>query len=407
MIYFDNAATTMLKPPEVAEAVARAIGSFGGVGRGVHEASLDAGMTVFKARQKVSDLIGGPGAKHVAFAYNATEALNIAICGLLHAGDHAVTTAASHNSVLRPLFRMEDAGTAEVSVVPIAPDGSLDYDAFDAAFRPNTRLAVVTHASNLTGDVYDIARLARIAHDHGAVLVVDAAQTAGVIPIDMAAQSIDVVCFTGHKSLFGPQGTGGLVVAEGVDIAAFKVGGSGTHSYDRAHPTFMPERLEAGTLNAHGIAGLLAGLTYIERKSVDAIRSETQALAARFEEGVGAVPGVKLYGGGEGKRACSAAPRSNGDAGRGIPASLGAANLTRTGIVTLNIADVDSSLVADMLNAEFGICTRAGAHCAPLMHEALGTDGQGAVRFSFSHFNTADEVDAGIEAVAMLAKELV
>lgn len=379
MLYFDNAATTRMKPPEVARAVARAIDSFGGVGRGVHEASLDAGMTVFQARQKISDLFGGPGAKRVAFASNATEALNVAIFGLLHPGDHAVTTAASHNSVLRPLFRLEDEGVAQVGIVPIGRDGSLDYEAFAEAFRPNTRIAVVTHASNLTGDVYDIARLAAIAHDHDALLVVDAAQTAGIVPIDMAVQGVDVICFTGHKSLFGPQGTGGLVVADGVNIAPLKVGGSGTHSYDREHPSFMPERLEAGTLNAHGIAGLLAGVDYIEGKGVDTIRLATQSLAARFEAGVRALDGVKVYGGG---------------------------GIDRTGIVALNVADVDSAVVADLLNADYGICTRAGAHCAPLMHEALGTERQGAVRFSFSHFNTLEEVDAGISALGEIAAEL-
>ena len=196
----------------------------------------------------------------------------------------------------------------------------------------------------------------------------------------MAADHIDVVCFTGHKSLYGPQGTGGLCVAEGVEIAAFKVGGSGTHSYDREHPSFMPEHLEAGTLNAHGVAGLLAGVTYIEGKGVDAIRAEAQALAARFEEAVREIPGVRIYGGG---------------------------GIDRTGIVALNIADVDSATVADLLNAEFGICTRAGAHCAPLMHEALGTDAQGAVRFSFSHFNTEAEIDAAINALKEIAAELM
>ena len=379
MIYFDNAATTMLKPPEVARAVACAIDSFGGVGRGVHEASLDAGMTVFAARQKLSNLFGGPGPKQVAFAGNATEALNVALCGLIRPGDHVVTTAASHNSVLRPLFRIEDAGTAEVTVVPIEPDGSLDYDAFADAFRPSTRVAVVTHASNLTGDIYDIALMSRVAHDHDALLVVDAAQTAGIVPIDMAAQQLDVICFTGHKSLFGPQGTGGLIVTEGIDIEPLKVGGSGTHSYDRAHPAFMPERLEAGTLNAHGIAGLLAGLSYIEGKGVDAIRAETLSLTARFEEAVSVVPGVKVYGG-------------------------GIAN--RTGIVALNIGDIDSAVVADALSATYGICTRAGAHCTPLMHEAIGTTRQGAVRFSFSHFNTVEEIDTSVRAVAELAGEL-
>ncbi len=379
MIYFDNAATTMLKPPEVAEAVVRAINGFGGVGRGVHEASLDAGMTVFMARQKLSDLFGGPGAKQVAFALNATEALNVALCGMLKQGDHVVTTAASHNSVLRPLFRMQDAGKIDVTVVPIKPDGALDEDLFAAAFKPNTALAAITHASNLTGDVYDIARLARIAHDNGARVVVDAAQTAGIIPIDMGAWGLDVVCFTGHKSLYGPQGTGGLCVAEDVSIDAFKVGGSGTHSYDREHPAFMPEHLEAGTLNAHGIAGLLAGVSYIEAHGVDAIREQTQSLAKRFAEGVKPLANVRVYGGG---------------------------GVDKTGIVALNIGDYDSALVADMLNMSYGICTRAGAHCAPLMHAALGTDKQGAVRFSFSHLNTIEEVDAGIAAIQAIALEL-
>lgn len=380
MIYFDNAATTRQKPPEVARAVADAINTFGGAGRGVHGASLDAGMTVFRARQKVSDLLGGPGPKRVAFAINATEALNTAIEGLLSPGCHAVTTAASHNSVLRPLFRAEDEGRAAVNVVPIGPDGSLDFEAFDAAFRPNTRVAVVTHASNLTGDVYDIACLAEIAHAHGAIVVVDAAQTAGVVEIDMAAQNLDVVCFTGHKSLYGPQGTGGLCIAEGVEIAPLKEGGTGTHSYARRQPDFMPEHLEAGTLNAHGIAGLLAGLTYIEQKSVAEIARQTLALANRFEQGVSEIGGVKVLGG-------------NGGAGR-------------TGVVAINVGDADSALVADMLSNAFDICTRAGAHCAPLMHEALGTESQGAVRFSFSHFNTEDEIDEGIRAVGEIAKEL-
>ena len=380
MIYFDNAATTLLKPPEVAEAVACAINSFGGVGRGVHGASLDAGMTVFQTRQKLSNLMGGPGPKQVAFASNATEALNVAISGLLRPGDHAVTTAASHNSVLRPLFRAQDTGVADVAVVPIACDGSLDYDAFSAAFRPNTRLAAVTHASNLTGDVYDIARLADIAHEQDALIVVDAAQTAGVVPLDMAAQNLDVICFTGHKSLLGPQGTGGLLVAESVQIAPLKEGGTGTHSYDRRQPDFMPERLEAGTQNAHGIAGLLAGLSYLERIGVEAIHERTLRLANRFEEAVREMEGVRIHGGHGG--------------------------VDRTGVVALNIANADSALVADMLSQGFGICTRAGAHCAPLMHEALGTCRQGAVRFSFSHLNTEAEIDMGVRAIRQIARDL-
>lgn len=379
MIYFDNAATTARKPPAVAETVARAINEFGGVGRGVHEASLDAGYAVFQTRQRLARLLGAGDPSRVAFMSNATEALNTAVRGLVRPGDRLVTTAASHNSVLRPLYRAVDEDGCSLEVVAHGSDGALDYDALDAALRPGTRLVVVTHASNLTGDVYDIGRIARLARERGVLLLVDAAQTAGVVPIDMEADGLDLVAFTGHKSLYGPQGTGGLAVAEGVDVEPLKVGGSGVHSYDRRHPARMPERLEAGTLNAHGIAGLGAGLAYIEERGVEAIGDEARGLAERFERGVRAIEGVRVLGGG-------------GDAGH-------------CGIVALNLGEVDSASVGDALNAEFGICTRAGAHCAPLMHEALGTEHQGAVRFSFSSFNTSDEVDAGIAAVAALAEE--
>ncbi|MGI6216696.1 MAG: aminotransferase class V-fold PLP-dependent enzyme [Coriobacteriales bacterium] len=377
MIYFDNAATTMVKPPEVARAVADAINSFGGVGRGAHEAALSADMVVFSARKKIAELLGAPDVKRVVFTCNVTEALNAVVSGLLHKGDHAVTTAASHNSVLRPLYRKVDEEDVGLSILPVAPDASIDYEEFDALFTPRTRLAVVTHSSNLTGDVYDMARMASIAHSHGALICVDAAQTAGEIPIDMQAEEIDILAFTGHKGLFGPQGTGGMCLAPDVELPAFKVGGSGTHSYDRAHPSFYPEHLEAGTLNGHGIAGLCAGVEHVMRVGVDNIASEVGALVSRFEEGVDGLPGVRVVGGHGG--------------------------IGRTGIVALDLAGVDSATISDVLSHEYGICTRAGAHCAPLMHEAMGTSERGAVRFSFSHLNNADEVDEGIRAIREIA----
>lgn len=380
MIYFDNAATTMLKPACVSEAVCAAIGSFGGVGRGVHPASIAAGMAVYDARDRVARLLNAPSATQVAFAHNATMALNIAITGLLPDAGRAVTTAASHNSVLRPLFRARDTRGVRVDVAPIRPDGSLDYDAYEALLAEGADVVAVTHASNLTGDVYDVARMAAAAHEAGALFVLDAAQTAGAYPLDMAAIGADIVCFTGHKSLFGPQGTGGLCVAEGIEVPALLEGGSGTHSFDERHPSFMPERLEAGTLNAHGLAGLAAGVSYIEERGVARIAAEVRALVDRFEAGVRAIEGVRVYGGGE-------------------PAHCG--------IATINVGDVDSGAVADALAQDFGICTRAGAHCAPLMHRALGTEQQGAVRFSFSHLNTAAEVDRALEAVREIAADFL
>lgn len=380
MIYFDNAATTKQKPAEVGEAIMRALSDFGNVGRGVHGSSLDAGMTVYEVRDAIATLLGAPNASRVSFTSNVTESLNIALVGLLASGDHVITTAASHNSVLRPLYKLEKERGVELTIVPIAPDASVDFDAFEAAFKPNTRVVAVTHASNLTGDVYNVERMASIAHAHGAILVLDAAQTAGVVPIDMGAQGYDVVCITGHKGLYGPQGTGALALANGIEIEPFKVGGSGMHSYDKEHPRFMPEGLEAGTINGHGIAGLGAGVAFVERIGVNTIAEHEAALAKRLEEGLLEVPGLRVHGGHGG--------------------------IGRTGIVTFNIGDVDSGLISDALENTYHISTRAGAHCAPLMHIALGTEHQGAVRMSLGWFNTADEVDEAIAAVKEIAASL-
>lgn len=380
MIYFDNAATTLQKPPQVTEAVARALTSFGGVGRGVHPASLAAGMAVYDARARVAELLGAPSAARVAFALNVTMALNTAIDGLLAPGEGAVTTAASHNSVLRPLFRARDERGCWIEVAGIRPDASLDWESYKRALARGPKLVVVTHASNLTGDVYDVVRMARMAHEAGALFVLDAAQSAGALPVDMSALGVDVLCFTGHKSLFGPQGTGGLCVADGVDIPPFVEGGSGVHSYDERHPRFMPEALEAGTVNAHGLAGLAAGVAFLQDVGVEQVHAHVSRLADVFEAGARDVPGVRILG------------------GRG--------GVDRSGIVALNVGDADSAQVADRLAQEFDICVRAGAHCAPLMHTALGTEEQGAVRFSFSWFNTEAEVEAAVRALASVAREL-
>ena len=377
MIYLDNAATTLHKPPEVAEAVKNAILTAGNASRGAHGVSLAASRMVFDTRARLAKLFGCPRADHVVFTANSTEALNIALYGLISAGDHVISTDLEHNSVLRPLYDLQTRGAA-VDFVPADKKGNIRYEDMQKLFRPDTKAVVCTHASNLIGNVLDIARIGEMAHAHGALLVVDASQTAGVIPIDMQKMHIDVLCFTGHKGLMGPQGTGGLCIRPGVEVQPLLRGGTGIHSYDRGQPQAYPARLEAGTLNTHGLAGLHAALEFIEQHGVQAIGARERALMRRFYDGVRGIPGVAVYGDFEQDE--------------------------RAAIVTLNIRDYASGEVADALFEDCGIATRAGAHCAPRMHEALGTVEQGAVRFSFAFFNTEDEVDMAVRAVRELAE---
>ena len=378
MIYLDNAATTLKKPPQVAEAMVAALNTLGNSARGAHRGALDASHTVYGARVRLARLLGCPRPDHVVFTANVTEALNVAINGLLEPGDHVVTTVLEHNSVLRPLYRLETERGIHLDFVGADHLGNPDYDAFQRLIRPETRLVVCTHASNLTGNLVDIRRVADTAHDRGALLVVDAAQTAGTRPVDMMAFGADVLCFTGHKGLMGPQGTGGLCIRPGVEIRPLKVGGTGVQTYSRAQPSQLPVHLEAGTLNGHGLAGLAAAVDYLNEVGLEQIEAHEAALTRQFYEGVRSIPGITVYGDFSGDRAA---------------------------IVTLNIRDYDSGAVSDALAEDYGIATRAGAHCAPRMHEALGTKEQGAVRFSFSWFTTEEEIDVAIRAVAELAAE--
>ena len=385
MIYFDNAATTLHKPDCVKEAVLQAMDSMGNSGRGVHDASLYAGRTIYRARESLAELLGAAAPEQVVFTANATESLNLALGGLFGPGDHVITSVCEHNSVLRPLYRLQG---VELSVLPVkaAVDskeerqaGILAYDELEALLRPNTKALIITHASNLTGNITDLERAGAFAKKHSLLFVVDAAQTAGAVPMDMERMGIDVLCFTGHKGLYGPQGTGGVCVRPGLSLRPLKVGGSGIHSFDREHPSEMPAALEAGTLNVHGIAGLGAAARWLLETGVEQIHAREQALLRRFVDGVKEVEGVTFYG--------------NPDLDR------------RTGIQSLNIRDYDSARVADWLYEDYGIAVRGGAHCAPLMHEALGTREQGAVRFSFSYFNTEAEADEAAAAVLELAEE--
>ena len=379
MIYLDNAATTRQKPQQVIDAVVNAMTAMGNAGRGAHGSALEASRAVYNTRYKLAKLFGCKRADHVVFTCNSTEALNIAISGVMNPGDHVITTDLEHNSVLRPLYRLESEGKVSLSFVSADRQGRPRMEEFESLIRSNTRAIVCTHASNLTGEIIDLYQVGKIAREHGILLIVDASQTAGCVPIDMEAMGIDILCFTGHKGIYGPQGTGGLCIREGVEIRPFKVGGSGIHSYLKHQPEEYPTRLEAGTLNSHGLMGLSAALDFLEETGVAAIAEKEHQLMMRFYKGVANLPGVTVYG----------------DFSEGHK---------RTAVVTLNIRDYDSGAVADELSECYDIATRAGAHCAPRMHEALGTVDQGAVRFSFSWFTTEEEVDAAIAALREIAE---
>lgn len=378
MLYLDNAATTLQKPKCVIDAMMEAMSQAGNAARGVNSASLCAARIVTEARQELADFFDFSAPNRVCFTGNATEALNTAIKGFFQPGDHVITTAMEHNSVLRPLFCMQDEGIIRLTVVDADEKGRISYKELEQAVREETRAIVIQHASNVTGNVNDLVRVGEICRRKNVALLVDASQSVGCIPISMKAMNIAVLCFTGHKGLMGPQGTGGLLVREDVDLRPLKEGGSGIHSYDRRQPVDYPEHLEAGTLNTHGIAGLLAAVRFLKKTGVEQIGTHERALAQAFYERLRDIPNVKLYGDNEGER---------------------------TGIVTLNIEGYDSGEVSDELMERFAIATRSGAHCAPLAHQALGTVDTGAVRFSFSYYNTMEDVNKAAEAVRTLATE--
>lgn len=378
MIYFDNAATTLQKPDCVVQAVTEALCSLGNSGRGVHNGALSASRIIYDTRAALAQLFGAESPEKIAFTANSTEALNIAIKGVLCPGDHVITTALEHNSVLRPLYELEDCGV-ELTVLPADVLGNICYEDFEKEIKTNTKAIITTHGSNLTGNLLDISRIGEIARNHGITYIVDASQTAGIFDIDVQRMHIDILCFTGHKGLLGPQGTGGIYVREGVKIKPLLSGGSGVQTYLRSHPPQMPTALEAGTLNGHGIAGLGTAVRYLQKTGLSAIREKEQKLMKTFYERVREIPGITVYG--------------------------DFSSFNRCAIVALNIRDYDSGEVSDALSEEYGIATRPGAHCAPLMHQALGTVEQGAVRFSFSHYNTEEEILIAVSALRELAME--
>lgn len=380
MIYLDNAATSWPKPPGVAEAMTRFLTGVGAnPGRSGHRLSVEAERVVYAAREAVAELFGAPDPLRVAFGLNVTEALNLALRGLLRPGDHVITGSMEHNSVMRPLRALERQGVA-LTVVRCSPQGVLDPREVEAAIRPNTRLIVLNHASNVIGTLLPVAEVGQIARRHGLLLLVDTAQSGGTYPIDMQRDAIDLLAFTGHKGLLGPTGTGGLIVGERVDLQQFeplKRGGTGSHSEFEEQPDFMPDRFESGTPNAVGLAGLAAGVRWVLGQGVERIRAHEVNLTQRLIDGLGQIPGVTVYG--------------THDAGQ------------QTATVSFNIAALEPSEVGLRLDEEFAIMCRVGLHCAPAAHRTMGTFPVGTVRFGLGAFNTADEVDRAVQAVAQLA----
>lgn len=372
MIYFDQAATSYHRPDCVATAVVEAIFHAGNASRSTAGPSIWSSRIVYEAREKIARLFNAK-IENVAFTSGVTESLNLVIASFFNKG-HIITTANDHNSVLRPLYLREN--DLDLTIIPVDKDGNFEYELMERAFRPDTLAVITTGASNVTGNLMDIQRIGTIAHEHNALFILDAAQVAGLIPLDMENFNIDILCFTGHKELFAPQGTGGIVLREGLHPVPVKVGGSGFYSFAKNHPDMMPNVFEAGTANVHGIAGLNASVDWILKHGLDI---DAILLAKTFYEGLREIEDIKIYG-------CF--------------------KKNRVPVISFNIKDIDSSVIADRLWMEYNIAVRSGIHCAPLIHQALGTDKQGTVRFSFSRFNTQEEVKQALIAIKEIRDDL-
>ena len=379
IIYFDNAATSWPKPPEVNKTIQKYLKKIGAnPGRSGHRLSVEAARVIYDTREKLAQLFNITDPLQIVMTKNATEGLNIAISGLLKSGDHVITSSMEHNSVMRPLRVMERRGV-ELTVIPCDPEGLIDPAHVNGAVKKNTRAIFMTHASNVTGTVMPVADIGRIARECGLVFCVDAAQTAGCHPIDVKEMNIDLLAFTGHKSLFGPSGTGGLYIREGLEkrIEPLCVGGTGSRSEVEEHPDFMPDRYEAGTPNTVGVAGLQAGIDFVLSEGIDQIKRKEEELVKIFTEGIKGLAGVTLYG--------------------------QAGTQKRTPVVSFNIAGMDPAAVALELDDRFNIMARSGIHCAPSAHKTIGTYPQGTVRFSFSYFNTQEQIAKAIDAIYQIA----
>lgn len=374
MIYLDNAASSWPKPPRVAEKMAECVREYAAnPGRGSHALGMRADRVLFECRQKVAKLFGVRNSENVVFTQHATEALNLGIKGLLKAGDHVVTSSLEHNSVRRPLEYLRKEIGIDVTYVQADENGRLKAEDFRSAVRENTRMIVVTHGSNLTGTLVPVAEIGQVAKEFGVVLMVDACQTAGVYPIDVEEMNIGMLAFTGHKSLYGPQGTGGLYIAPDLDVQPLLHGGTGGYSERIDQPPTRPDRYESGTRNTAGLAGLLAGLEFLEEIGLEKIREHEAALTKRLHKGLMEIPGVTIYGPPLGEE--------------------------RVPIVSFAVEGFESHEIGFILDRHYQICVRSGLHCSPLAHETVGTTEAGLVRASIGYFNTEADLDALVGAV--------
>jgi cysteine desulfurase family protein len=379
LIYLDNGATSFPKPEEVYVTMDRTYRRLGvNPGRSGYDICLEAGSVVDDTRKLLTTLFNGTDPNRLCFSYNSTDALNLIIFGMLRPGDHAISTTIEHNSVLRPLYHLARDNDVEVDYVPFDDAGFVDPDDIKKKYRPNTRLVIINHASNVVGTVQPVREIGRYCREADIPFAIDSSQSAGKIPIDMEEQFLDVVAFTGHKSLFGPMGIGGLYVREGIEIRHTRAGGSGVRSADRAHIEEYPFRLEYGTPNVMGVAGLQAGVKWVLDKGLDEIHAHEMKLTRMLRDGLAAIPGVTLY--------CQD-------------------DLTdHIAVLLFNVDGMDAGDVGTLLDVDHNIACRTGLHCAPLVHEQLGTSEiRGAVRFGIGPFNTEEHIQTAIEAVSETA----
>ncbi|MBI5250001.1 MAG: aminotransferase class V-fold PLP-dependent enzyme [Desulfomonile tiedjei] len=379
MIYLDNAATTFPKPLPVLEEMFEAYARLGvSPGRSSYDLAVQCEHYVYEVRHQISNFFGGDGSDRVVFAYNATDALNTIILGLIEPECHVVSSRLEHNSVLRPLHHLRDRGLITFDLVPFDGKGFIDPRDVADLIKPATKFVILNHVSNVLGTIQPVSEVGRTCADRGIPLILDASQSAGVVPINMRAMNVHAVAFTGHKSLLGPTGIGGLVLREGIDVRATRFGGTGFESWDSAHPEEYPYRLEAGTLNVMGIIGLSAGLRWIAQRGMANIYSHEMMLARTLRDGLSSTKNVRMY----------CADRLD----------------NHVAVLTCNVENLDPEDFAAILDGDYNVATRSGLHCAPLVHEDIGTSPRGGVRFSVGPLNSAEDISAALSAVGAIVR---